>query len=447
MRLRPWLWPLAIFAVALVSLAAGLALVDVGGEAAIARQQERIASAARDYFIDFARGEGRVALARALDRRATADAPDGMRYALVAADGRMLGGANVVASLDLPDGAGTATVVEPDTRPRHRWRVLKEPLPDGTALIVAEDLAVRDDLRDAILRGSIFALALTAAGAAAGGVAMNAMMLRRTGEIAAAAERIAQGDLGARAPERSGGDLFDRLGSSINAMLGRIDQLMTGLRAATDAVAHDLRSPLTRLKNALDQVADAPDRAGRGRALDHAYAELDRASATLNALLDIARAESGLSNEMMGPIDLVVLAGEMVELFGPAAEDAGQTLRLEAPFVPVRVRAHEALLRQAVGNLLHNAVIHAGSGAAISLTVEETVGGARVVVADTGPGVPEADLDRVQDRFVRLDAARTTAGSGLGLALAAACAKLHGSVLSLSDNRPGLAAALELAAA
>lgn len=447
MRLRPWLWTFAIFAVALVSLATGLALVDVGGERAIARQQERIASAARDYFIDFAKGEGEVALARALDHRATADAPDGLRYALVASDGRMLGGADVIASLDLPQGAGAATVVQPDTRPHRRWRVLKEPLPDGASLIVAEDLAVRDDLRDAILRGSIFALALTAAGAAAGGVAMNAVMLRRTGAIAAAAERIAHGDLAARAPEHPGGDLFDRLGGSINEMLARIDQLMTGLRAATDAVAHDLRTPLTRLKNALDQVAEAPDGLARGHALDAAYVELDRASATLNALLDIARAESGLSHDMMAPVDLVTLAAEMVELFGPAAEDAGQALRLEAPFVPIRVRAHEALLRQAVGNLLHNAVTHAGAGAGITLAVEETAAGARIMVSDTGAGVPEAELDRVQTRFVRLDAARTSPGSGLGLALAAACAKLHGSTLSLTDNRPGLVATLELAAA
>jgi signal transduction histidine kinase len=443
MRLRPWLWPLAIFAVALVSLLVGLAVVDVQGEAAIARQQERIASAARDYFVDFARVEGQPALARALDRHAAADAPDGLRYGLVAADGRMLGGADVISSLDLPEGAGAATVVEPDTRPRHRWRVLREPLPDGASLIVAEDLAVRDDLRDAILRGSLWALALTAAGAAAGGVALNAVMLRRTGEIARAADRIAHGDLAARAPEHPGGDLFDRLGGSINAMLARIDQLMTGLRAATDAVAHDLRSPLTRLKNALDQVADAPDRPARTRALDRAYGELDRASATLNALLDIARAESGLSRDMMRPVDLVSLAGQMVELFGPAAEDAGQVLRLEAPLVPVRVCAHEALLRQAIGNLLHNAVVHAGPGADISLAVEETPSGARLVVADTGPGVPAAELGRVQERFVRLDAARTSAGSGLGLALAAACAKLHGSVLDLADNHPGLRAALE----
>ena len=132
-------------------------------------------------------------------------------------------------------------------------------------------------------------------------------------------------------------------------------------------------------------------------------------------------------------------------LFRSVVEDAGQTLTTRAPSIPVLARAHPALLRQAVGNLLHNAVIHAGAGASIVLRVEDSgLGRARISVADDGPGVPAEHLGRVQERFVRLEAARTTTGSGLGLALVAACAKLHGGRLVLADNRPGLLAALEL---
>jgi signal transduction histidine kinase len=181
-------------------------------------------------------------------------------------------------------------------------------------------------------------------------------------------------------------------------------------------------------------------------ALEQANAEADGVLATLNALLDIARAESGLSREMMHRIDLCGLVLGLAELFEPAAEDAGQTLIAEAPAWPVFARAHPELLRQAVGNLLHNAIIYAGRGATVRLTVQETgLGDARICVADDGPGVPAEFLGRAPERFVRLEAARTSGGSGLGLALVTACAKLHGGRLVLGDNGPGLIAALELA--
>ena len=167
MRLRPWLWPAVAFVVALVSLLAGLIVVDRWGEAALARQQAAIAGAARDYFVAFAHEEGLDALASALDRRERLGAPDGFRYALVDAKGTMLAGADVISSLDVPD-AGWRTVVEPDIRPRRLWRVLAEPLGGGRTLIVAEDLSARDALRNAILRGSLVALLLTAIGAAGG---------------------------------------------------------------------------------------------------------------------------------------------------------------------------------------------------------------------------------------------------------------------------------------
>ncbi|WP_296598986.1 HAMP domain-containing sensor histidine kinase [Phenylobacterium sp.] len=444
MRLKPWIWPAAAALVALAALLIGLFIVDRLGERAIARQQTAMASAARDYFVAFARDEGVRALAETLNRHAQVGAADGFRYALEDRTGRMLAGADVVSSLDAPD-AGWRTVAEPDA-PRRLWRVLAQPLGGGYTLIVAEDLSARDALRAAIFRGSALAMLITAFGAAAAGVALNAMLLHRTRAIAQTAERIAGGDLSARAPVHPDGDVFDDLGASMNVMLGRIEELMTGMRTVADSIAHDLRSPLTRMKGALVRAADpdAPE-PQRMQALDDAHVEADTVLATLNALLDIAHAESGLSRENMQRIDVAALVLGIAELFGPVVEDASQTLVTHAPSIPVLARAHPALLRQAVGNLLHNAVIHAGAGATVVVKVEEAgLGKARISVADDGPGVPAEHLGRVQERFVRLEASRTTAGSGLGLALVAACAKLHGGRLVLADNRPGLLAALEL---
>lgn len=448
MRLRAWTWPAILAGVALASLLAGLAVVDRWGEAAIAREQTAIAGAARDYFVAFAREEGAPALVATLNRHARMGSPDGFRYALVGPKGEMLAGADSLADLDAPD-AGWGTVVEPDTAPGRLWRVLAQPLGDGRTLIVAEDLAARDALRAAILRGSAVALLVTALGAAAAGFALQSALLRRTRTIARTAERIAEGDLAARAPVRPDGDAFDDLGAAVNAMLTRIEELMTGLRTITDSLAHDLRSPLTRVKGAL-ATAEDPDipAAERTAALGRAEGEVDAVLATLSALLDVARAETGLSRDMMRPVELGGLTLEMVELFGPAVEDAGQTLRVDAPYGPVIARAHETLLRQALGNLLHNAVVHAGEGADIVVGVAEADHGAlQVSVADTGRGVPIEQLGRVQERFVRLEESRTTPGAGLGLALVAACAKLHGGRLLLEDNGPGLRAVMELPAA
>jgi signal transduction histidine kinase len=445
MRVRPWIWAAGMALAALAAVLLGLLVVDRLGEQAIARQQTAIASSSADYFAAFAREEGVSALASALDRHARVGAADGFHYALEDRSGRMLAGADVVSSLDAPD-TGWRTVVEPDSSPQRLWRVLSRPLPGGEVLIVAEDLRTRDALRSAAFRGSGLALLLTAFAAAAGGFALNAVLLRRTRTIADTAERIARGDLSARAPVRPRGDVFDDLGGAVNHMLERIESLMTGMRTVTDSIAHDLRSPLTRMKGALARAMDpAASEAVRSRAIDEAHAEADAALATLTALLDIAQAESGLARENMRRVDVAGLVVSMVELFGPLAEDAGQSMAVEAPEAPVLMRGHAALLRQAVGNLLHNSIIHAGAAARVAVVVTEpSPGRVDIVVADDGPGVPAEHLGRVQERFVRLEAARTTPGSGLGLALVAACANLHGGRLVLSDNRPGLQAKLEL---
>jgi signal transduction histidine kinase len=220
---------------------------------------------------------------------------------------------------------------------------------------------------------------------------------------------------------------------------------MTGLRTVTDSLAHDLRSPLTRMEGALSTALE-PGLAETARldAIEQAHAEAGRALATFTALTDIARAEAGVSRESMTPVELTRLLADLAELFAPVFEDEGQTLKPPPPHPPVTIIAHEPLLRQALGNLLHNAARYAGPGAVVELGLEVAPDLVRLIVADNGPGVPADQRGWVKERFVRLDAARHAPGSGLGLAIAAACAKLHGGRLELEDNRPGLRAVLEL---
>ena len=258
-----------------------------------------------------------------------------------------------------------------------------------------------------------------------------------------AADRIAGGDLSARAPVGAADDAFDHIAVALNAMLARIEALMTGMQSVTDSLAHDLRSPLTRLRAALSEaLAPEADETRRLDLIETAHGECERVLATFGALLDIARAESGVSREMLAPLDAAATVAEVAELFAPVVEDAGQTLTVRTPPEPVTMSGHDLLLRQALGNLLHNAVRYAGAGARIELALEEDAESVRFVVADDGPGVPAEARDRVQERFVRLDASRSSPGSGLGLAIAAACAKLHDGRLTLEDNGPGLRATL-----
>lgn len=446
MRLKPWLWPAAAALVALAAVIVGLLIVDRLGEQAIARQQTAMAGAARDYFVAFARDEGVKGLADTLNRHARVGAADGFHYALEDQSGRMLAGADVVSSLDAPD-AGWRTVAEPDSSPRRLWRVLAQPLGGGYTLIVAEDLSARDALRAAVFRGSALAILIAALGAAAAGFGLNAVLLRRTRAIAHTAERIAGGDLSARAPVRPKGDVFDDLGASMNVMLSRIEELMTGMRTVADSIAHDLaltpdpdegrpgarrRPPRTRGPAA----TGAGRRARRGR---HGAGHPERPSRHRPRRIRPEPREHAAHRR----------GGPRVEYRRPVRSrhrgrgaDAGDR---GAHGSRARPGAPGPGFRQAVGNLLHNAVIHAGPGATVVVKVEEAgPGRARICVSDDGPGVPAEHLGRVQERFVRLEASRTTPGSGLGLALVAACAKLHGGRLVLGDNRPGLIAALEL---
>jgi signal transduction histidine kinase len=438
---RPAVLAAILGACVAVLLTASLAAVDMAGEAQIARRQRLVAETARDYFVDFAHEEGLPAMAAALDRRARLET-GAFTYAVYDNAGRQLGGQALLPPRRLP-GAGYHAL-EIDGR---AFEVLVQPISTGGSLVIFEDLADRNAFRRSVVGAVFVALLISLLAVASASVWLQRLLVRRARGLAEAAERIAAGDLSARAPAMPGGDVFDDLGRSVNTMLGRIEELLGDLRLVTDSLAHDLRLPLSRLRAALARAADpALPEAERLEQIDRAHAGADEILSTLSSLLDIARAESGLSRDSMAPTNLTALVEEIAELFAPLLEDEGQSLEIEVPPAPVMATAHPLVLRQALGNLIHNASRYGGPGAAIRVALEAGQGRARIVVSDNGPGVPAEDRSRVLQRFVRLDESRGTPGSGLGLAIVAACAKLHGGQVVLEDAGPGLRVVLDIAA-
>ena len=432
------------FAALLVLAASAVALVMVYGvgQRIIIEGERRQAYAERDLLEEVALEEGADSAASAVARRARFST-GGERYGLFDARGHAIAGD--LTRYEPGFRAADWRLVRLDRGAGKRLHVVAAALPDGGSIVVGRDLSGVRRFERSILYGFAAALAIVAAAGFAAGLVLNLLILRRVDAIAATAERIAAGDLSARTALSDRRDPFGRVGASLNAMLARLEELMTGMRTVTDSLAHDLRSPLTRMQGALARALHAgASEEERLDAIEAAHGEVERTLATLSALLDIARAETGLSRDMMREVDLCALVNEMAEVFSPAIEDGGQSLEVAPDAAPVRVVAHEALLRQAVGNLLHNASLYAGNGARVSIAAEFAPNGARVVVTDTGVGVPADQRGRVQERFVRLDPARGAGGSGLGLAIVAACAKLHRGALELEDNRPGLRAVLTI---
>jgi signal transduction histidine kinase len=266
-------------------------------------------------------------------------------------------------------------------------------------------------------------------------------MLSRLGTINRAAQRIMTGDLTHRIQTSGSRDEFDQLSEQLNLMLEEIRRLMVGMRTVTDNIAHDLRSPLTRMKGRLEMVLrDSPDPAAQRGAIERTIADADQLLATFTALLSIADAESGSARASMTQLDLGALATDIAELYGPAAEERGIAMHC-APASGMIVGSRQ-LLFQAIANLVDNAIKHTPDGGEIALELRAEPTAVSLVVRDTGPGSPEQARDRVMEPFVRLDTSRSTPGSGLGLALVAAIARLHNARVSLSDNGPGLVVTL-----
>jgi len=278
-----------------------------------------------------------------------------------------------------------------------------------------------------------------------GGIVLSRRALARIETINRTSDRIMAGEFDRRIPLKGSGDEFDRLAQNLNAMLDQIERLMAGMRQVTDNIAHDLRSPLGRLRSRIEVALIEPPSTELYRdVLQQTIGEADHLLATFTALLDIAEAEAGSPRGQMAPLDLVAFARDLTDLYEPVAEEKGLRLTIETAPDPIEIRGDRHMLSRAIANLVENALKYTPPGGTIAVRVTAEGTMARLTVADDGPGIPADERDRVFDRFYRLEASRTTEGNGLGLSLARAVVRLHGGTIMLGDNAPGLVAIVNL---
>jgi len=316
-------------------------------------------------------------------------------------------------------------------------------LPGGYRLLVGRDLRDATTFRSRITHTLGWSALLTLALGIAGGMLMTRNMLQRVDAVNRTSERIIHGDLTQRVPVSGSGDEFDQLAANLNVMLDQIERLMLGMRQVTDNIAHDLRTPLARLRARVEvTLLEKPDAQRYAEALRETIAEADRLLVTFNALLSIAEAEAGSRRDAWSVVDLAEIARAVAELYEPVADEKGLQLTIGTDAaLPVRGDRH--LLSQALANLLDNALKYTTEGQ-VTLSAHQAGDLVRIEVADTGPGIPSDRREAVFDRFVRLEGSRSTPGNGLGLSLVRAVARLHAGACWLEDNEPGLRAVMTL---
>src|SRR6185437_5498575 len=276
------------------------------------------------------------------------------------------------------------------------------------------------------------------------GVILAHYVGRRIGEIATVANRISARDLSQRVPVSRAGDAFDRLGAQINAMLDRIGALMEQLRLLTDSLAHDLRSPVSRLRSAAHAAAETEDPVEQEELLERVVRQSDALMRILSTVLEISRSEAFTGRNQFAWFDLGELAAELAEMYDPLAEERGAALVYDRPSRPLPLFGHRQLLAQAISNLVENAIRYGSTGEDIEVRVRPGEKQIRIEVADRAPGIPLDRREEALRRFGRLDSSRSDEGAGLGLALAQSIAHLHEGKLLLDDNQPGLVTTLEL---
>ncbi|WP_336958894.1 HAMP domain-containing sensor histidine kinase [Sphingobium aquiterrae] len=389
---------------------------------------------------------GGASAARALIAARLADDGDAQSVMLLAdASGRPLAG-NL--------GAWPPTVVPGDpwrvvnlyrmeSAAPERMGLLATRLPDGSRLltghVVESDLRFGGMMEQAMLSALLLALPLAVVAAW-----LSARLIQsRVRSIVTTAAAIETGEMDRRIPADGSGDAFEDLGRSINAMLDRIMALVGEMRLVTDGLAHDLRSPLTRLKAVLDRslsdVRDADARTALGRALE----EVDILLSMLTTALLISRTEAGIGREGFVAVDIAAMLRDLQEMYGALADERDVEIIVDAP-ATLPAHAHRELIVQALANLIDNALKYGGGHITLSARAQED-GSVMLGVADNGPGIPVEQREEALRRFGRLDAARHMSGAGLGLSLVAAVARLHGGTLRLGDNAPGLVASLTIA--
>jgi signal transduction histidine kinase len=323
-------------------------------------------------------------------------------------------------------------------------------LDSGLRLVVGRDVIERRGFTAIVFQGFLYAVVGILVFSVLAGIVTSRRVLRRIDAINATSAKIMSGNLSERIPVTKANDEFDTLATSLNAMLDRIEGLMQGLKEVTDNVAHDLKTPLTRLRTKAESaLRDTSGGDAQREALETTISESDKLIKTFNALLMIARAEAGAPSGAFADVDVSAVASDVAELYEPVAEEQG--LAFETAIAPeVRLRANRELIGQAIVNLIENALKYYepadGKAGRISVGVRAAAGRVLIEVADNGPGIPAEDRARVVERFVRLEKSRTEPGSGLGLSLVDAVARLHKGEFRIEDNAPGVRAVIDLPA-
>lgn len=343
--------------------------------------------------------------------------------------------------VEFPYAVATADGVE-----GHDARAFLFRLPQGFVLLVGRDINDRRYFVTLIRQAMFWAIGLTLVLGLGGGLLLSRNLLNRVDAIGRTSLAIMQGDLSERMAVSGTGDELDRLASGLNEMLDQIERLMTGMREVSDNVAHDLRTPLTRLRVRLEDALRPGSNADHRDVIEETIVEADQLLKTFNALLNIARTESGEARTAMVEVNACDVLREVCELYEPLVEEAGGQL-VFSEGEACHIEADRQLIAQAVSNLVDNALKYGqpeNGNIRIAVSVAAAEGKAVLAVADNGPGIAQDDRMRAIERFVRLDDSRSRSGSGLGLSLVQGVARLHGGSLTLEDNTPGLRAVLRI---
>ncbi len=445
--LRTTTFRVAMIYLAIFSFSAFLVLASIYWNTAgfMARQTDETLEAeafglAEQYRQRGLRGLEQIIIGRSRDRQ-------GSFYLLTDPDRRRLVG-NLSSWPNVKTGPGGWLDFQYETetgegRETHAARGRHFNLPQGFHLLVGRDVHERLAIEQQIVSALTWGGFLTALLGLVGAIVISRNMVARIDVINKTSRDIMGGDLSRRVPVKGTGDEMDQLAENLNAMLDKIERLMAGMREVTDNVAHDLRSPLNRIRSRLEVTLMQRDNTGEYKqAIEQTIQEADDLLSTFNALLAIARAEAGAARETMSAIDLSEVVRDTAELYEPVAEEKRQSFEVEVDNVS-SVWGNREMIAQAVANLIDNAIKYTPDGGDVSVSLKPGKKGAleghdalRLTIRDGGPGIPETDRDHVRNRFVRLERSRNKPGSGLGLSLVSAVAQLHEARFTLSDNDP-----------
>jgi signal transduction histidine kinase len=404
---------------------------------ALDRQTEAAIRADVAGLIERHRSAGPAALATAIEERIALDVQNESLYLLLGPGSERLAGnlSDWPTEADA-DAPWTLVALQRDGTTTEA-RLYRADLGEGYRMLVGRDVAEKLRLRGLLSEGIAWAASASAALAVLGAWLLRRALENRLSPIYRTAAAIGQGDLSRRVPLSDRGDEFDKLGGTMNAMLDRIATLMEGVRGVSDAIAHDLRTPIARARAKLEEsLVGADGEEALRTALEQGIADLDGIARVFQAVLRIAEVEAGARRAAFAPADLAPVLHDMAELYSASAEAREQQLEVEIA-APLPLVGDRDLLGQAVVNLLDNALKFTPEGGVVRLVARRHDGMIEVAVSDDGPGMPEADRHRAGERFYRADAARSTPGSGLGLSLVRAVAALHGGQVELSETTPG----------